>query len=325
VKLFIRNAMLFCCTQVVILLVLYMSVAQLPLNSEQYLAATVDKQRLIENTVSPRIILIGGSSFAFSTDSTKLKTDLQLNPVNMGLSALQGARFMIAKVEPHLTAGDVVVISLEYEIFGMKMLNDLPSILFFYDLPSIKYLSDWEEWRYLLNASLNCFGKAVRLLSVQLLKRDKAMDGLGPYRRSGFNRYGDFVAHWGSPKLDRVRNGWPIFDLRRLASIVDNLNRFYLRCKEKNVEVFYIYPPYPKNHAEVAPIAQILQQICETIEGRLSIPLLNCFEDSLYDEALFYDSCYHLNYNGVVLRTADLAKSLKKFLQPSREGIEKLS
>ena len=56
--------------------------------SDTYLAAVADKSRLLAESDSPRIVLVGDSNLAFGVDSNVLKAGLdgRYHPVNMGLN-----------------------------------------------------------------------------------------------------------------------------------------------------------------------------------------------------------------------------------------------
>ena len=51
---------------------------------DNYLAAVLEKDRLIRNTASPKIILVGGSNLAFGIDSRAIEDSLGIHVVNMG-------------------------------------------------------------------------------------------------------------------------------------------------------------------------------------------------------------------------------------------------
>src|SRR6266576_1729813 len=84
---------------------------------DNYLAAVLEKDRLIRTTPSPKIILVGGSNLAFGIDSRMMKDSLGVNVVNMGLYAKLGLRYMLAQVKPYIRRGDVVIIVPEYDQF----------------------------------------------------------------------------------------------------------------------------------------------------------------------------------------------------------------
>src|SRR5512140_975750 len=82
-----------------------------------YIAAVLEKDRLIRSTPSPKIILVGGSNLAFGIDSRMMEDSLHVNVVNMGLYAKLGLRYMLAQVKPYIKKGDVVVVVPEYDQF----------------------------------------------------------------------------------------------------------------------------------------------------------------------------------------------------------------
>src|SRR4051812_14897263 len=84
---------------------------------DNYLAAVLEKDRLIRNTPSPKIILVGGSNLAFGIDSKAIQDSLGLKVVNMGLYAKLGLRYMLAQVKPYIKPGDIVVVVPEYDQF----------------------------------------------------------------------------------------------------------------------------------------------------------------------------------------------------------------
>ena len=81
---------------------------------DNYLAAVLEKDRLIRTTPSPKMILVGGSNLAFGIDSKMLQDSLGIRVVNMGLYAKLGLRYMLAQVRPYIKTGDVVIVVPEY-------------------------------------------------------------------------------------------------------------------------------------------------------------------------------------------------------------------
>ena len=81
-------------------------------------AAAIDKERLLRDAPSPRVVLVGGSAMAFGVDSEALAEDLggDYRVVNMGLHAGLGLDFLLNETLDGLREGDVVVISPEYDI-----------------------------------------------------------------------------------------------------------------------------------------------------------------------------------------------------------------
>ena len=84
---------------------------------DNYLAAVLEKDRIIRNAESPKIILVGGSNLAFGIDSKMMQDALRMPVVNMGLYAKLGLKYMLAQVRPYIRKGDIVVVVPEYDLF----------------------------------------------------------------------------------------------------------------------------------------------------------------------------------------------------------------
>ena len=84
-KLFIRNLTVFLLVQ----LFIWAGVLWVYLRNHSYgtgyIAAGIDKHRLLMQQPSPRLLLIGGSNVAFGFDSAEIHRHLAYNPMNMGL------------------------------------------------------------------------------------------------------------------------------------------------------------------------------------------------------------------------------------------------
>src|SRR5437868_6343903 len=112
---FLRDLTLFFFVQATIAGVLFWHAAN---NPGTYLAVTRDKHERLAQISGPRMIMVGGSSVAFGTDSAELARRLpEYQPVNMGLHFGIGLDAMLAEIKPIVRAGDLLVLSPEYHAF----------------------------------------------------------------------------------------------------------------------------------------------------------------------------------------------------------------
>ena len=79
------------------------------------LAYKIQKDSLLTNVKSPRIIFVGGSNLVFGLNSQIVKDSLKMNPINAGLAASIGLIYMMDDVLPYIRPGDVVVLAPEYQ------------------------------------------------------------------------------------------------------------------------------------------------------------------------------------------------------------------
>ncbi|MCF7764260.1 MAG: hypothetical protein K9N62_11345 [Verrucomicrobia bacterium] len=289
-----------------------------PGRESNYLAATIDKHDRLSETKGPRLILVGGSNLAFGTDAAELERALGRSVVNMGLAAGLGIEFMLNEVKPALRPGDRVLLSLEYDRFsgGYNPLN-IRQILEVRPA-SVRYLEGHQWNRVLLRGGWAMIGGiGRRALGWQTVPGGDAVE-LSAYTRSGFNRWGDLVAHHSMPgtfgagtsAVGRAEHA----DWVPTGRALDALRSFGELCGRSGVEFIYTCPPQLRdilesNRATVGAILEALEQVP-------NLRILDRPEEHVYEDQHFFDTGYHLTRTGARLRTAKLIRALEGLDQP---------
>src|SRR5262245_28664558 len=96
-----------------------------------YFAGSLQQVKLLEKTKGPRIILFGGSNVAFGLDAELIQKELGVPAINDGLHIGLGI-VPLRELEQFIHEGDVIIISLEYNMFFSKFHEGVPA-----------FLSDW--------------------------------------------------------------------------------------------------------------------------------------------------------------------------------------
>ncbi|WP_102408707.1 hypothetical protein [Parabacteroides bouchesdurhonensis] len=265
-----------------------------------YLASDIDKVNHLLQTPSPRIIFIGGSNLAFGLNSELIKDSLNMEPVNMGIHASIGLKYMFKEVIPYLTSGDILVITPEYEQFTKKTYygeGTLSSLL------TIK-----KEWTTLLTHT-NWFtypSSSLSILISDLIHYITNKSNIEAYDRIKFNQYGDYVGHWefghhtipSSSSLD-------FFD----SKVIEEIKETLLLLKHKGITTYIIPPCYRiQNYQQDSIVINSIQQILQKKE----IPFYTNPKRYVFDDSLFYDTKYHLTKEGGLKRTLLLIEDLKR-------------
>lgn len=318
-KLFIRKLTIFLLLQLFIWAsVLWVYLRNRPYGKE-YMAATIDKHRLLEQQPSPRLLMIGGSNLAFGIDSAEINRRLAYNPVNMGLYIGLGVDFMLAEVEPSLRPGDVVVVSLEYEFFDDQFYYGLEDGLFMTleERPENRKFLNFRNGQVLLNRGFNGAGRILRASVSYLIGGDDPLENLNTvYKRNSFNQYGDVVAHRNLPSK-KFELG--LFDSRDKRStilrLINRLNSFSEVCRQKGVKIFYLYPSVPEQYFKQNK--NMLDEAATAINQELKFQALNTPEEMSLPPEDFYDSEYHVNNSGIKKRTDQLIERLSERLTAS--------
>jgi hypothetical protein len=315
-KLFIRNLALFLLVQLVIWGgVLWVYAKHRPFG-KLYLAATIDKDKLLAEQPSPRIVFVGGSNLPMGIDSAEIGRRLGYHPVNMGLHVSLGLDFMLNEAEPSLRAGDVVIVSPEYELFGSQHYPGEADILFsaLEQRPAnIKYFS-WHNARPLLDGGY-ALASDILDYDMRCLSGGRDPNALedpnNVYKRSAFNEAGDVVAHrLLPPKSVEAPSIAAEVSPDSIRRTINRLNLFAAACQQKGIRVLYSYPtvsdPYFERNRKT------LDLIAATLNQQLSFPIIDTPDEHHLPLDEFFDTYYHLLAAGIATRTTHLIERLSE-------------
>jgi len=79
-KLILNIALFFCILFVILLSILFL--LPNPFLKNSLIGAVIDKNKILSQTKPPKIILVGGSSVSFGTDSKKIQDAYKLPVIN---------------------------------------------------------------------------------------------------------------------------------------------------------------------------------------------------------------------------------------------------
>lgn len=294
----------FLFTAVAPLLAVALLVPPTPRASTSLLFAKRDKDALLRDTPGPRLILVGGSNLSFGINSRLLRDELGMNPVNTGLHATLGLKYMMDSTLPHVRRGDVVVLVPEYSHFyggraygGEELLRTVVDV----DRRSISTLT-FRQWanvaRYLPKLALS------KLRPGEYVSTQGAQPGV--YERRSFNRYGDVWVHWSLARepFAAYEPASGSFDETVIADIRD----FEKQVLGRGAVLYLSFPGF-----QAASFTNLRGQIAQ-IETRLretGLVLLGTPERYALPEVYMFNTPYHLNKQGVDFRTRLLIADLR--------------
>src|ERR1700739_1843921 len=85
-----------------------------------YFASLIDKHNRLKQAGNNRLIFVGGSNLNFGINSEEIEKELNLPVVNLGLHAGLGLDFILNEAMSEIKQGDIVVLSIEYELYDSK-------------------------------------------------------------------------------------------------------------------------------------------------------------------------------------------------------------
>lgn len=259
-----------------------------------YHAAVIDKIELLDNSPSPRIILVGGSMVAFGVDSETLQKRLGYSVVNFGTHVGYGLRLMLDLIEPKLLPGDIVIIVPEYNYFSDGVDGDgrMLSYLIKAYPPAFRYLRTRDQILSLIMYYPNMMQEMLEFI-IEKPARSSI------YFRGAFNRYGDLISHLDMPNWEFNYRPYVYTGIQTDPIIMDAvnlLNDFTDHALSNEVDVYVLFPAvideaYLSAEEDFYKLSQFLKNEVHT--EFISEP-----GDSAFPLEFFFNTKYHLNRRG---------------------------
>jgi len=310
VRRFARECSAFVALQLVLFAALQVPYLRLHYR-DHYLDAWLDKHARLASVPPPRLLLVGGSSWAFGVLSPRLERELGRPVVNLALHAGLGREFILREGEAAVRPGDVVVLSLEYALLTPESPPDVPTLL---DLltrgPQAARFVAPRQAPLLLDQALGYVAKRPRALALDAWYG--APGGGVVYSRRAFNKQGDVVAHrvYGA-SYGLLRHAGLTIQPNQLDPAIERLNAFARRVQAAGARAFLSLPPIPSDDRNRQRERLALMRL--RFQAQLRIPVLEP-EVPGYTRNLFFDTAYHLTRKGARRRTTALIAALRAAL-----------
>ncbi len=288
----------------------------LPINEDSYLFGFVDKDIQLSKISNEKIIFMGGSNLAFGLNSKEIQQNTDKSVVNMGTHAGVGLHFMIEVIKPFLSKNDIIFISPEYEQFAMDIFWGSQTLVnlvainpnYYKILNSKQKITILKKIFEPVQSKFRYFIFSILNLSNVNNKKNKEQI----YTRKAFNEFGDVISHLSAPIHTITTEGKLQVDEKNIKYSIDFLNEFYLYCRNHKVKLYFIYPclmekSYNENVNEI-------NKIVNNVNEKIHIPIIGKPEDFIFNEDFFFDTPYHLNAEGRIIRTKILLKAIQKYL-----------
>lgn len=280
--------------QIVVLILVEVIHRNAPEYHNGYLETIVDKHKRLDSIPAPRIILAGGSGWAFGINSKLVESDFDIPVVNLGLDENLGSAFITNELIRFAKKGDIVVLSTEYSMTVAG--NDSVKNELIYAVPSAA--------QFLENESVVKRFFADRMISLRNFWNSQR---LSIYTRNNFLPNGDFIGH-----LDLKNSPVPLDSLDSqldFSSQIKDLNRFLAFASTHGIKVYYVFPVYPEKSFERNYDA--IKVVESQMRTMLKAEIIGRPEDAVIDDLYFYDSPYHLNTDGRRIMSQRLIQALE--------------
>jgi hypothetical protein len=312
-KRFISNVLFFLFILLLMVIVLAFF-PPTPKSSKSYFFSKIDKDLLLQNIESPRIIFVGGSGLSMGLNSKMIHDALDIYPINTGVNAGIGLIYMMDSTLPYVRSGDIVLVIPVYEQFygsfayGNKRLLRTVMDVSRFDLGVVRK----KQWV-----------KIIPCLPRYSFSKLKPTEYFGIKDAdvgflNSFNEYGDATYHWNLAKRKFAPFGPGVepFDY----SVVDELHDFEKKLIEKGAVLFVSFPAFQEtsfnnNKADILKVEE------ELIKKGFSV--LGTPDRYKLDDSLMFDSPYHLTKKGADFRTKLLLEDIEVALNEIKNSNNK--
>ena len=301
-----------------IVAVLVFSLLLSPVYDNTFVGELSEKYDRLNDTDEPKIVIVAGSSAAFGIDSKMISEELGYEVVNFGLYANLGTKLMMDLSKTNINEGDIIILAPE--------LNSQTLSLYFNPETTAQSLDgsmymlknvDSGDYEKLIGAM---WGLASQKLNYHI--SGTRPENAGAYKKENFNEYGDNV--YDRPYNVLTGSGNPIIldfmtDYSDGVSTdyeeyIEYVNDYVKYAEKRDASVYFSFPPM--NESAIAgynsewDIIEFYQNLVHSLDCKV---ISNIF-DYILDDGYFYDSEFHLNNSGVVIRTVRLIDDIKREL-----------
>ena len=298
--------------------VLMFGFAAEPQFAETFLGELADKRARLDSIDEPKVVVIGGSSTAFGLRSDLLEAELGMPVVNFGLYATLGTKLMLDLAEDSINSGDVVVIAPELDAQTLSLYFNAESAWQAFDSDmSMVFRTKFKNFGALAGSFWD--------FAVSKLKFSR-QGGLAPdgvYSKGAFNEYGDIA--YPRPHNIMLLGYSPNLLINLDPSILsddfaDYVNKFVKSAEDRGAAVYFDFPPMNRlgvvipDSDDARSAEDIIYDFYRLLADKLDCEIIGNINSYILDERYFYDSNYHLNDSGVLVRTALLAEDIKRAL-----------
>jgi hypothetical protein len=280
---------------------------------DHYLSAFLDKAARLEHTPSPRILVVGGSNAAFGVNSAAIERATGRPVVNLGLSAGLGLAFILAQSAEAARAGDLLILSPEYELLahGQPFDSAVLQMQLMLAPASVRFVGA-RQAPQLLDTGLSVATTRIHAFRSTL--------GGGPvetlYTRSSYEEHGDMVGH---ERFSSRRGGDRHVRVPAVAAAegaAARLAAYARRVRHAGAAVVLVPAAIPADDLKAQETA--VDALWERLARETGIPVRGLRRR--YPRELFFDTSYHLTLEGKRLRTRLLVQVIRRALLEARSA-----
>lgn len=332
IKTFLLTTLTVICIYIIVVLN-HTLFAQIPKfqNSEIWLDNLYLVKNFINNqsTHKQRLLFVGGSNILFGFNSALIDSQTSFKPINYGTHAGLPLNFHIDTIIKNAKQGDIIFLPIEFNYYTrieptddywyiQNMLTWNTSYTKYIDTKHIilAYLKNEPviTFKTLLKSYFYAFETSQDPITTMHNIWQNPQKFIG-YNYQSLNSYGDFCTQKGV--VSALNHKYLDSNLTLSPFFLSEYNRLLEFAASKNIKIFLIYPVTLENPSFSLKDPQTFAKI-ENLKAELkkhNIEIYGDFRDFHFERKYFFDTAYHLNEEGAILRTQAFIKLLEHMQQ----------
>ena len=300
--------------------VLLFFVKDKPVPNAVFTQSIIDAKLVSEvlKSEKPKVLFVGGSNVLFGVDSKQFSESTGIPSINFGCAAGMGPELILDLISNHLSSEDLVVMNWEYEHFRFERsgIIDLTylNLLMSYQHEFKRKLPFIDQRHLSLSTPFSHFREAVLchfnpLVDNNIYRCNWLIDNDGNVRSNK-------GVQISKKELIASPSSLLTTEITFTSDIKDIFSNFVKDCRKRNVQLFASWPNTFANPVYFGN--EIVDANIKTIRrfwNSMGVEVVGNYKDSMLESEYFYDTVYHLNAEGVRLRTEKLTSQLKPYLK----------
>ena len=286
----------------------------------------------------PKIIILSGSNSLLGINSAIIEKETNYKVVNLSSHAALDLNFFYTKLKAQIKKNDIVVMPLEFDYFNRK--NELSNWFSnnmmawgkksYLDLISVQSLAHFifntSKTRVFEGFNIQTSTNQKKIVSSKevLTNLDSIWYHEGVkwrgYTYTGLNEYGDLLADQPLEHRWSEYNGAYIIDSAKVSEyFVSVYKKISKLVKDYQGQLILTYPCTMRSGIFDLTVPENRKLVDQLIQNLKEHDISISFNPALFnlDIKFFFNSNYHLNYNGAIIRSTNLAECLAKKLNGS--------
>jgi hypothetical protein len=270
-----------------------------------------EKEKIAGDIRGNKLVFGGGSGTLYGVRTKDIQDEWGIPSVNMAVHAGLDIDYYLHVLKKSLKKGDIVILPLEYThfIYNGEIDGVTLDYVMRYDRNFLNSFDLREKMKYIASVSPINIGILAQNYLVMEFHRSFFQV------ISNINLHGDGINNVGSDRINKVIQSLSPVRIQQDNFIetlgMQDIKNFDIWCKNNDIKCYISYANtiFFKEYKSI-PYRRYFQRLEDYFRDN-NISTLGKPQDFFFDKNLFFDTQYHLNEQGMTIRTRQLMKLIE--------------